>query len=96
MTLWANLHGGFAFGLALIAPAAVQSVVTAVDRRSAARSWALFALAAVAAALVNPFGVEGLLFPVRLLGLKALARDRRMGAGEFRPSPMRWRRRCWA
>jgi hypothetical protein len=73
MAVWANMHGGFAFGLALIAPAAVQSVLAAADRRAAALGWALFALAAVAAALVNPYGLEGLLFPVRLLGLKALA-----------------------
>ena len=26
MTLWANLHGGFVFGLALIAPIAIEAV----------------------------------------------------------------------
>ena len=83
MTLWANLHGGFAFGLALIAPAGAQSILAAVDRRSVARDWALFALASVAAALVTPFGVEGLLFPVRLLGLKALAHVGEWGPETF-------------
>ena len=83
MIPWANLHGGFAFGLALIAPAAAQSLAAAADRRSAARGWALFALAAVAAALVTPYGLEGLLFPVRLLGLKALARIGEWGPESF-------------
>jgi hypothetical protein len=81
MMLWANLHGGFAFGLALIAPCAAESVFAAVgDRRSLIRDWALFALASLAAAVVNPYGIEGLLFPVRLLGLQALTR-----IGEWAP-----------
>jgi hypothetical protein len=83
MTLWANLHGGFAFGLALIAPLALEAVVVAQHKLAAARGWALFALAAVTAALVNPFGVEGLLFPVRLLGLKALAQIGEWGPESF-------------
>ena len=82
MTLWANLHGGFAFGLALVAPFALEAVVaTPPGRRvSAARNWALFGSASLAAALLNPFGIEGLLFPVRLMGLHALAQ-----VGEWSP-----------
>jgi len=82
MTLWANLHGGFAVGLALIAPIAVEAVIAAPagGRAALARDWALFALAALAAALVNPFGLQGLLFPVRLLDLYALSR-----VGEWQP-----------
>jgi hypothetical protein len=82
MTLWANLHGGFAFGLALIAPLAVEGTLAAapVNRLGLARDWALFSLAAVAAALITPFGVEGLLFPVRLLDMQALAH-----IGEWEP-----------
>ncbi len=88
MTLWANLHGSFAVGLALIAPFASEAVLAApMDRRaSLARGWALFAVAAVAAALVNPFGIEGLLFPVRLLGLHALAQIGEWGPETFSPS----------
>jgi hypothetical protein len=75
MTLWANLHGGFAFGLALIAPLALEAVLaTPWPRRvTVLGDWSLFALACLAAAAVTPFGIEGLLFPVRLLGLHALA-----------------------
>jgi hypothetical protein len=85
MTLWANLHGGFAVGLALIAPVAVEAVIAApADGRAAlARDWAVFALAALAAALVNPFGLEGLLFPVRLLDLHALSRIGEWGPESF-------------
>ncbi len=85
MTLWANLHGGFAFGLALVAPLAADAVLVAPAGRrlQLARDWALFALAAIAAALVNPFGVEGLLFPVRLLGLPILAQIGEWGPETF-------------
>ena len=59
---WSNLHGGFIFGLALIGPFALEAV--AGRRRSAARRARVgpFALAALAAALVNPYGVEALSF----------------------------------
>ena len=47
MPLWANLHGSFAFGLALAAALAVEAVI---DARPQARrcGWGLFVLAAVA------------------------------------------------
>lgn len=85
MTLWANLHGGFAFGLALLAPLAADAVLAApaARRLALARDWALFALAAVTAALVNPFGVEGLLFPVRLLGMPILSQIGEWGPESF-------------
>jgi hypothetical protein len=83
MTLWSNLHGGFAFGLALIGPFALDAIVEAkAEARGAlARDWALFALASIAAALVNPFGVDALLFPFRLLNIANLA-----GVSEWAPA----------
>ena len=85
MTLWANLHGGFAVGLALIAPVALEAVIAAPtgSRAALARDWAVFALAALAAALINPFGLEGLLFPIRLLDLHALSRIGEWGPESF-------------
>ncbi len=82
MALWANLHGGFAFGLALIAPFALEALIEApAERRLAVvRDWGLFGLTSVAAALLTPFGVEGLLFPIKLLGLHALSQ-----IGEWAP-----------
>jgi hypothetical protein len=81
MALWANLHGGFAFGLALIAPFALEAWLAAREGRLAVvRSWGLFALLSLGAALLTPFGVEGLLFPVKLLGVAHLG-----DIGEWRP-----------
>ncbi len=82
MTLWANLHGGFAFGLALIAPFALEAWLAAPreDRLAVARSWGLFALSSVGAALLTPFGVAGLMFPLKLLGVAHLG-----DIGEWRP-----------
>ena len=76
MTLWSNMHGGFVFGLALIAPFALEAAHAAPrgTRLAALRAWILFGLAAVAAALANPYGVEALLFPFRLMGVENLSR----------------------
>ncbi|HXZ18074.1 MAG TPA: hypothetical protein VEH77_19275 [Roseiarcus sp.] len=76
MTVWSNLHGGFVIGLALIAPFACEAVLAADPGAglAAARRWGLFALASLAAALVNPYGIEALLFPFRLIGLANLSR----------------------
>jgi hypothetical protein len=82
MTLWANLHGGFAFGIALIAPFALEAFLAAprVGRIAVVRDWGLFALASVGAALLTPFGLEGLLFPLKLSRVAHLA-----DIGEWRP-----------
>ena len=82
MTLWSNLHGGFVFGLALIGPFALEAIALAPRpaRLAVARDWARFSLASLVAALVNPYGVEAVLFPFRLMGLVALSR-----IGEWRP-----------
>jgi hypothetical protein len=82
MTVWSNLHGSFIFGLALIGPFALEAVLAArpEKRIAAARGWIVFGLLALGAALINPLGIEALLFPIRLMGLKSLA-----GVGEWRP-----------
>ena len=82
MMAWVNLHGGFIFGLALIGPFALEAVTQAPAeaRLTAARGWATFALASLAAALINPYGVEALLLPFRLMSVENLSR-----VGEWRP-----------
>ena len=82
MTLWANMHGGFVFGLMLIGPFALEAVTEAPvgARLSTARAWTTFALAALAGALINPYGVEALLLPFRLMAVENLSR-----IGEWRP-----------
>lgn len=75
MAVWANLHGGYAFGIALVAPFALEALLAAptAARLRVVLTWSGFGLAAVGAALVTPFGVEGLLFPLRLLGMASLS-----------------------
>ena len=71
MALWANLHGGFVFGLALIAPIALDAVVNAEARvrRSLALRWAAFGLAALAASCCTPYGWNALLASQKILEL---------------------------
>jgi hypothetical protein len=74
MTLWANLHGSFIFGLALVVPFAIDAVLSVRERRSRlAMQWCLFGAASAAAALVNPRGLDGLLFPFALMKVQSLA-----------------------
>ena len=76
MTAWVNMHGGFIFGLMLIGPFALEAVTEAPvgARLVAARAWATFALAALAAALLNPYGMDAFLLPFRLMSVENLSR----------------------
>jgi hypothetical protein len=76
MTAWVNMHGGFIFGLMLIGPFALEAVTEAPvgARLVAARAWATFALAALAAALLNPYGMDAFLLPFRLMSVANLSR----------------------
>lgn len=71
IALWANLHGGFTFGLLLIAPVALEALINARadERVRVVMRWALFGLAALAAACVTPYGPESILVTRRILGL---------------------------
>src|SRR5215471_10576643 len=62
MTLWANLHGTFTLGLALVAPLAFEAWLNAgAARRATALTWLRFGAAAVVAACVTPYGPEPIL-----------------------------------
>jgi hypothetical protein len=76
MTAWANMHGGFIFGVVLIGPFALEAVTGAPvgARLLATRAWATFALAALAAALLNPYGIDALFLPFRLMSVENLSR----------------------
>jgi hypothetical protein len=72
MTLWANLHGGFLFGLALavlFTAEAVFEAATMSEARAAGRRWGAFLGASVLAALITPYGLTGLLFPIQLVSM---------------------------
>jgi hypothetical protein len=73
MALWANLHGGFVFGLVLIAPIALDAVLntSANLRKPLALRWAAFGLAALIAACCTPYGWNSLLASQKILGLGA-------------------------
>jgi hypothetical protein len=76
MTLWANLHGGFTLGLAMVGPIALEAVWNAAPaaRRAVLSRWAGFGLLALLAACATPYGPESILVTYRILGLgEALA-----------------------
>ena len=71
ITLWANLHGGFTFGLFFIAPVALEACWSAANhnRTAALLKWTGFGLLSVAAACITPYGPESILVTLRILGL---------------------------
>lgn len=75
MTIWANLHGSFTFGLAMIGPVALEALLAspATRRREVVAGWAVFGVSSLAAAVVSPHGVHGLVFPFQLMSMKSLA-----------------------
>jgi hypothetical protein len=74
MALWANLHGGFVLGLALIGPIGLEALWSAAPRRRVrlALRWALFGVAAVAASCLTPYGWNSLLGATKILSLGKL------------------------
>ena len=87
MALWANLHGGFFFGLALIGPFALEALLASqgslAQRLLAVRGWIVFGLAALVAALLTPHGLDGLIFPFKLLSLTSLSGVQEWAAADF-------------
>ncbi|HEX2559051.1 hypothetical protein [Phenylobacterium sp.] len=70
MAVWANLHGSFVLGLALIGPFALEALIEGRARPwPVVRAWGLFGLGALAAAALTPHGPQGLIFPFQLMGM---------------------------
>ncbi|WP_024511094.1 MerC domain-containing protein [Bradyrhizobium sp. ARR65] len=71
MALWANLHGGFVFGLMIVAPIALDALVSAAktERRWLLLRWAMFGLGALLAACCTPYGWNSLLASQKILAL---------------------------
>ncbi|WP_298880757.1 hypothetical protein [uncultured Bradyrhizobium sp.] len=71
MVLWANLHGGFVFGLALIGAIGLEALWCAAPARRPALllHWAAFGLGALAASCCTPYGVDTMLGAARILSL---------------------------
>ncbi|HEY5107762.1 MAG TPA: hypothetical protein VII73_13500 [Caulobacteraceae bacterium] len=83
MTLWANLHGSFFFGLGLTGVFGLEALIAAPagQRIGVALRWGGFGVAAAGAALLTPHGIDGLLLPLRLSGMASLAH-----IGEWAPA----------
>lgn len=74
MALWANLHGGFVLGLALIGPMALEAVEHAEQGRRLRLfiRWGVFGVAAMAAACCTPYGWRTLMGATNILSLGEL------------------------
>jgi len=72
MALWANLHGGFVFGLLVAAVFGLEALVTSPDKMRVVRQWGLFGLACAIAVCINGNGLEGVIHPLRFTSLKML------------------------
>ena len=87
MPLWANLHGSFAFGLALAAALALEAMIESAKkndgREGAALCWGLFLIAAIAASTLPPFGVQTLLFPLHLMTMGGIGHIGEWQASDF-------------
>jgi hypothetical protein len=76
IALWANLHGGFVFGLALAGAFAIDALWNAEpsQRTPLALRWVAFGLAALLACCFTPYGWESILASRKILDLGELLR----------------------
>jgi hypothetical protein len=84
MALWVNLHGSFLLGLLLPGAFMIEAALDPREDRSAILArWSLFAAAAWGAAAINPAFIDGVLFPIRMVGMKTLAWVGEWGPTDF-------------
>lgn len=72
MVLWANLHGGYLFGIGLAALFAGEMALDQANWRALrrqAKGWLVFLVLSMLAAFLTPNGIAGVLMPFRLLGM---------------------------
>ncbi|MDA9397736.1 hypothetical protein XH79_02565 [Bradyrhizobium sp. CCBAU 45389] len=83
ITLWANLHGSFTLGIAMIAPFALEAIWNAdkSSRLTVALHWFRFGVLALGAGCVTPYGIESILVTTRILSLGSVLST----IGEWRP-----------
>ncbi|WP_245324064.1 hypothetical protein [Bradyrhizobium stylosanthis] len=83
ITLWANLHGSFTLGVAMIAPFALEAAWNAdkSTRLTVALHWFRFGALALGAGCVTPYGIESILVTTRILSLGSMLST----IGEWRP-----------
>ncbi len=70
MVPWANMHGSFVFGLALIGPFALHALICRrAEWPKVVRRWGGFVLLALACALATPLGAEAIRFAFQVDGM---------------------------
>jgi hypothetical protein len=74
IALWANLHGGFIFGLSLVASFAFDALWNSdgAQRRTLALRWIAFGICAIAACCITPYGSGSILASRKILDLGEL------------------------
>lgn len=85
MAIWANLHGSFVLGLALIAPVALEALWQSADgqRSAVAKQWSLFAVVALIASCCTPYLYDT---PVAVARITSLGRVLTETVSEWRPA----------
>jgi len=72
MLLWANLHGGFTFGLLIAGAFGLEALFTArdgVERKALFFGWLKFGVATCLVACITPYGPESSLVTLRIFNL---------------------------
>ncbi|MFL6721735.1 MAG: hypothetical protein ACJ8FT_08035 [Sphingomonas sp.] len=72
MSLWANLHGSFVFGLGIAGAFGLEALVDSREKPRALRQWLPFGIACAAACFINANGIEGVIHPLRFTQLQML------------------------
>lgn len=72
MTIWANVHGSFVFGLAIAGLFGFEALLMSSDKPRALRQWLLFGALCFAAIFINGNGVEGVIHPLHFTHLQML------------------------
>jgi hypothetical protein len=89
---WANLHGGFTFGLVLTGAFALEALIDCRDlaeRKMIFRGWLKFGVAALLASCMTPYGAAPILVTFRILGLgDALALIAEWKSPDFQAQPL--------
>jgi hypothetical protein len=74
IVVWANVHASFLFGLGLAAAFALEALLAEPKAwPRVVRQWGVFGVGPGLAALINPHGIDGVLFPLRVNGMDSLS-----------------------
>ena len=74
LVLWANMHASFALGIGVAGALALDAVLTerdAVERVALAQRWAVFGVACLLCALINPRGINAFTHAAGVMSMSA-------------------------